>query len=448
MSFSPISLRTLWSNRRGATAVTVGLSMTLIIGMAGFVIDIGHVMYVKRQLQASADAAAIAGARELNCCATSIAVATATSYSATWTSSTTQGSNKNSASNLYVQMVSGYPQMKCFTTTGVSCTGPDNSNGIVVKQTATVPMWFASILGLKSIPVTATATAGGTGGGSGDYDIDIVVDTTASMGTTKDPACATAAIPSPTRIQCAQEGLQLLLNKLSPGADYIGVMAFPPLSATSQQAKDSTCPSTNPTTTAYKNVVTAGAPTYQVVPMSHDYQTSTQGTLNTSSKLVIASGGGSCAGMAAPGGYGTFYADAITAAQTDLTSNGRSGVNKAIIILSDGDANATSANMTTAEKNNQCTEAVTAAQAATAAKTTVFTIAYGSPTSGCSTDTGSSATSPCATMSAMASNANTFYSDDANGCSSPKQTLTGLISIMGGIASSFTAPRLLPDSTT
>jgi len=41
-----------------------------------------------------------------------------------------------------------------------------------------------------------------------------------------------------------------------------------------------------------------------------------------------------------------------------------------------------------------------------------------------------------------------FYSDDANGCVSPKQTLTGLIQIFGGLTSFFTAPRLLPDTTT
>src|SRR5208283_2013706 len=119
----------------------------------GFVIDLGHVMYVQKHLQASADAAALAGARELNCCTTSIAASTATAYSAAWTSSTTKGSNKNIDNNLYVQMASGYPKLKCFTSTGISCTGPDNANGIVIQQTATVPMWFASIFGISSIPV-------------------------------------------------------------------------------------------------------------------------------------------------------------------------------------------------------------------------------------------------------------------------------------------------------
>jgi Flp pilus assembly protein TadG len=456
------TFKRLCGDRRGAAAVTVGLFMTILIGMMGFVIDIGHVMYVKRQLQASTDSAALAGARVINCCATSTAVSTATAYSAAWTNSSTKGSNLNASPNLYVSLVSGYPKLKCFTSTGISCTGPDAANGIVVQQTASVPMWFASIFGLQSIPVTATATASGDGGGAGSYDIEIVLDTTASMGTTQDTSCGM------TRINCALAGLSLILNKLSPQADYIGVMAFPPLLNAAQQTNDTTCPTSDPTTTAYADVAAGQPATYQVVPMSHNYQTTTQGTLNKSSGLVIAAGSSGvtgCSGIQAPGGFGTFYADAITAAQTDLTTNGRAGVQKAIIILSDGDANAvlntttttgtgknkktvTTPVMTSAEVNNQCTEAVTAAKAATKAGMEVFTVAYGAETSGCSTDTGANATTPCATMQAMASQSTMFYSDDANGCKSPTQTLTSLIQMMGGLTSFFTSPRLLPDNTT
>ena len=51
--------------------------------MAGFVIDIGHVMFVQRQLQAATDAAALAGAHDINCCTTGgSAITVANSYSA------------------------------------------------------------------------------------------------------------------------------------------------------------------------------------------------------------------------------------------------------------------------------------------------------------------------------------------------------------------------------
>jgi hypothetical protein len=51
------------------------------------------------------------------------------------------------------------------------------------------------------------------------------------------------------------------------------------------------------------------------------------------------------------------------------------------------DASASSSNMPAGKYNNQCHEAITAAQAATAAGTWVYTIAYSAATSGsCSTD--------------------------------------------------------------
>ena len=382
-----------------------------------------------------------------------MAASTATAYSAAWTNSSTVGTNANADSKLYVTMASGYPMLKCFTSTNVSCTGPDASNGIVVKETANVPMWFAGIMGLSSIPITATSTAGGTGGTASDYDIDIVLDTTASM-SQNDPSCGM------TKIQCALAGVEALLKQVSPSADYVGLMAFPGLASTTEASKDYTCPSSNPTTTGYVNVpttTTAGNPTYQILGLSHDYKTSnTTQTLKSTSNLVIATGGGGCQGIELPGGFSTFYADAITAAQNDLTTNGRAGVPKVIILLSDGDANAplTKTSGTTTiqvmdptKVNQQCHEAITAAQAATAAGFIVMTVGYASPTSGCSTDT-SPTISPCNTLKQMASNATDFYSDQGAGCVSTTQSLTSLIGIFGKIGASFTNPRLLPNGTT
>ena len=220
----------------------------------------------------------------------------------------------------------------------------------MMKQTTNVPTWFAGIFGISSIPVTAEATAGGTGGAANDYDIEIVLDTTASMNS-NDPNCGMS------KIACALAGVEALLQQVSPSADYVGLMAFPGLASTTEQTKDYTCGAGNPTTTAYKNVpttTTAGNPTYQVLGLSHDYKASNTATsLSSTSNLVIATGGGGCQGMQAPGGYGTFYADAITAAQNDLAANGRPGA-KAIVFLSDGDANASTSNMTAAEHSQQC----------------------------------------------------------------------------------------------
>jgi len=447
-SLIPPVLRRGWRDRRGATAITVALFMTTLIGMMGFVIDLGHVMWVKRQLQASTDAAALAGARKINCCATTQAVSTANLFSATWTSSTTPGSNKNVNTQLYVQMASGYPQMKCLTTltaAGIACTGVDPYNAIQVRQTANVPMWFASIFGLSSIPVTTTATAGGSGGGNGSYDVEIVVDTTASMNTA-DSGCS---ISGATKLTCAMAGMRTLLGELSPTADYVGVMTFPGVTTTTQAAKLYNCNTDGGTVQPYKS-----SPVYQILGLSHDYKASaSSSSLTTTSNLVRAAGGGGsgCAqGMTATGGVGTFYGDVITAAQADLTTNGRAGVQKVIILLSDGDASASSTNMTTAKYNDQCQEAIDAAATAKTAGTRIFTIAYGASTSttgSCGTD--SPHISACSAMSQIASSAGDFYSDQAAGCNSSAHTgLTDVVAIFGSVGQQMMAPRLLPDSTT
>lgn len=52
-------------DERGATAIIVGLSMTMFIGFAALAIDIGHLCVVHNELQNAADAGALAGVRFL-----------------------------------------------------------------------------------------------------------------------------------------------------------------------------------------------------------------------------------------------------------------------------------------------------------------------------------------------------------------------------------------------
>ena len=422
---------------RGATAITVGLFMTAIVSMAGFVIDVGHVMYVQRQLQASTDAAALAGAHGIP---GGTAVSSANSYSATT-------GNRNVIPGVTVTMLSGYPQLKCLTSTGVTCTGTPSANAIQVKQQAVIPMWFARIIGMNSLTVNASSTAGATGGNPKSLDIMLVLDTTASMNTA-DSSCS---ISGATRLTCAKAGAQVLLNDLSISGDQVGLMTFPGVTAGTVANQYDCSSSTTPTVVAYKS-----SPTYGILGLGHDFKSSaTATTLSNSSNIVRAVGGGGSgctAGMTAVGGVGTYFADAITQAQSTLSSTGRSGVQKVIIVLSDGDAGASSSNMTAGAYNNQCQEAVNAASAATSAGTWVYTVAYGSPTSAtgsCSTD--SPHISACTTMQDMASQAAFFYSDTTGGssaCTSSANPASELVSIFGNIGSSFGTPRLLDDNTT
>src|SRR6185437_831292 len=59
------SLGTTFTKRRGAIAPMAALLMTLLVGMLAFAIDIGYIASVQAEFQNAADAAALAGAQQL-----------------------------------------------------------------------------------------------------------------------------------------------------------------------------------------------------------------------------------------------------------------------------------------------------------------------------------------------------------------------------------------------
>jgi len=443
-------------DRGGAVAVLVGVLIVVLAAFSAIVVDLGYLFYAQRTLQASTDAAALAGAQNLNVGTGGTAIAMAISYGGV-------NGGYNANRNLTVTMAPGYPQLKCLTSTSVSCSGSDSANAIVVVEQATVPLYFARILGINSWQISATATASAKGSVPRPLDVMIVLDTTASMNT-DDPSC------SATRLDCALLGIQTLLGgngnaygllpcsatcgtvtngNVAHPIDEVGLMVFPGLTNSSQAQYDYDCKSSpQPSIAAYN-----ASPVYQIIPTSSDYRISaTATTLSTSSNLSKAAQAPGCAtGVHAVGGVGTYYADAITAAQTVLASNGRPTVQKVIILLSDGDANASSSNMPSAKKSNQCHEAITAAAAATAAGTWVYSVAYGSPasaSSSCSTD--SPAISACSTMQQIASDPPKFYSDSLGSgtcISTANPNYTALNTIFQNIVVSTTNVRLLPNNT-
>ncbi len=208
----------------------------------------------------------------------------------------------------------------------------------------------------------------------------------------------------------------------------------------------------------------------------------------------------SCGGIESPGGEGTYYAQVIYAAQAALAAQqtANPGSQNALIILTDGDATACASNAYTTggacssssqivategtlngtgthtsnpngyvnptypSALGECGQAVLASQYAASAGTTVYTIGYGSPTSGCTTDKTYSATvstnggswapgsSPCKALAAMASAQVNFYSDDGSGCQATapsNQALTKLTAIFTAITDNLSTPRLIPAGT-
>ena len=455
----------------------------LVIGAAGITIDLGHAYVCYRELQASTDAAALAGAYALT--ASGASQASVTSEVNAF-ASVKNGANANS--NLPNPTIS--TSFRCVTDSAMvaaPCSAsPLGFNVIQVVQTTAVPTYFIRVLSVmginsaKSIGLSTMATATPMSGKSTQVNVAMVVDTTASMGQNdSDPTC------NNTRIHCALAGVQTMAAALSPCTasstqsnctpyDQVSLFTFPTVQANTA-SNDTNCKGNNPTVVPYSTPPIGGtwtaptgtAPTYQITNYLSDYSSTNQqgGTLNTSSSLTKAtSTSGNCPGMQTPGGDGTYYAGAIYAAQSSLIAAqlANPGSQNYMIILSDGDANANSSKITGSSKlsgnvygsaNDECHQAISAANYATANGTTVITVAYGASNSGCSTDTGSYAISPCATIQQMSSgyasgNTSNFYSDTTaaqNKGQCPSPNTGSLNSIFTSIAAQFSQSRLLPN---
>jgi hypothetical protein len=467
-------LRRAHKDQRGQAMVSVVLSMAMILGMAALVIDVGRIYYYNSLLNASTQAATLAGAAAMAQAGATVASTTAavTAYSGV------TGNLNANASLPGVSMAAGYPSFSCLSTLktvfGVQCYGPSSSNAVAVRQQVTVPMFFFPLFGGNSATLTATATASIRGAQVSPYNVVIVVDTTASMNDTdSDSYC------NNTRIACALAGVQILLQGLSPcspseancgavtggnvanSVDRVSILTFPAVT-TATAADDYNCGGA-PSIVDYATPFPATS-TYQVVDFSSDYRTSdTTTSLNSSSNLVgAAKGNGGSPCLQAIGGAGTYYAQVIYAAQAYLVAEQSSYPNaqNVMILLSDGDSNATSAHMpgasttsgTYASTLQQCHQAVTAAAAAAAAGTRVYSVAYGAEASGCSTDS-SPAITPCQTMQRIASSPEYFFSDyTATGgdgsCISASQPVTGLNQIFQAIVSDLSTAKLIPNNTT
>jgi Flp pilus assembly protein TadG len=454
-------IRLFLKDSHAAISVITGIVLAVLLGFAGLGIDCGYAYYVQNNLQASSDAAALAGAEMINAGTGGTAVSTASSYSST-------GSGVNKFSNLTVTMAAGYPLLKCLTSTGVSCSGPDSANAIEVQQQVVVPTFFAGLFGLKTWNISATSLASSKGGTPQPIDAEIILDTTASMNNI-DANCTGQG--GATRETCALAGVRTLLSELAPCSaslgscgtitngnvaspvDRVGLMVFPGVTNSAQTQYETDC-STTPVPAIAKY---SASPVYQIVPFSSDYRSSDSATsLSAGSNLVIAAKGGAMGctqGLTAVGGVGTYFADAITQAQSALSSDGRATARKVIILLSDGAANASVANMPPGQASNQCHEAIAAAQAATAAGTWVYSISYGSSTatnpSDCTTDV--PVISSCSTMQQIASDSTKYFSDTSGGsaaCTSSANPISELSQIFAYIGVDASTARLLPLNTT
>jgi Putative Flp pilus-assembly TadE/G-like len=475
-------------DQQGQVLPWMALLGALVVGVAGLVVDLGHAYVCYRQLQASTDAAALAGAYAL-----ALSQATPSSVQARAQAFSSVAGGVNATPNLPNATIA--TTLSCVTDSSLvdaPCSaGPTGNNVVQVVQQTAVPTFFIRALaavGLnsaKTIALTAVSTATMMSGKATQVNVAVVLDTTASMGS-KD----TDANCNDTRIHCALSGVQTMMKHLSPCTssststnctpfDQVSLFTYPNVQA-STASNEVSCPTGNPTVLAYStptqgaswSAPTGSSATYQITDYLSDFSSTNQqgGSLSNSSALTVATGGSAssnCGGLQTPGGVGTYYAGAIYAAQSSLIAVQSQNPNSqnVMIILSDGDANAKSSNIAGSKNlsgnvygspDDQCHQAISAANYATLHGTTVYTIAYGASNSGCSSDKGSFAISPCSTLQQMASGWSSgdrshFYSDASSSQNPGQCTGTNdydLNGIFADIAAKFTQARLIPNGTT
>jgi hypothetical protein len=380
--------------------------LVVLLGVAALVVDIGYAYYAKRSLQASADAAALAGAQELP--DPTEASATALEYSG-------RPYAKNAKDNL--------PVVDTTVTTKCVSMAPCNPvNAIVVKQTTLMPTKFAGLLGFDTFTIRAQATACSPCGAR-PLDIMLVLDRTGSMcadhSGLNDPSCAD--------LNNAKKGLRDFIAYMDPALDKIGLAVLPPAATMALRCA----------LPVQGNYDLASAP-YVIAPLTQDYKTGN--ALNESSQLVSTV---NCLRA----GSSTAYATAIDKAQTELNTNGRADAQDVIVFFSDGAANYGPLyyGNGSAYRTQPCHQGITSAGAAKARKTIIYSIGYdldalNGGANRCQSYTGaleSPSITAYSTLSQIASSPETFYNQPSPG---------ELGTIYTQIAADLSGARLIDDA--
>ena len=334
------TMRTLQrhNDERGQVFVFLAVMLVVLLGCAALVVDVGRAYLAKRHLQASADAAATAGALELP--DPIAAQAFATNYS---------GLDGAKNDNNKLPPVATTVTTKCLS---IAPCSPVNT--VVVEQTTVVPTIFAKVLGIDQFTIKAKATACSPCS-SKPLDIMLVLDRTGSMcqfsNGNNDPAC--------TDLENARNGLLEFVQYMDPAIHKIGLAVFPP--ATSTGARCNTPASSN-----YNSTSAA----YTVVQLANNFKIGSN--LNESSQLVSTI-------RCQRGGGSTAYAHALERAQTELNSSrGRPGVQNVIVFFTDGAANTGPTFLPTSSpyRRQPCQQGVNSASVIKGTGTLIYSIGY------------------------------------------------------------------------
>jgi Flp pilus assembly protein TadG len=184
-------MKGLARGRKGQVIVAFALTAAVLLAMIGLAIDLGMVYLVRTKLCAAVDAAALAAGRVAP-----------------------QGeSTANAEAEKF--FVANYPDGLLGATVAEPATALDYDHNdkswtVTVSTTATVPAYFAKVVGRNNFTVGATATAT-----VGPIDLVLVLDTSSSLNK-----------PSAQTFEDLKEAARDFIDKFTPESDRIGLIRF------------------------------------------------------------------------------------------------------------------------------------------------------------------------------------------------------------------------------
>ena len=216
--------------QRGSMTLILTASLFIILASLAVSVDVGWLYYNQRQLQIAVDAAASAGGQKLYTATQATVTQNVNLYAAAYSNG---GTSYNSLpTSVIVQAPSITWHQYNSVPLGYKPPNVSGYNAIDVSQTASVPLYFGKLFNISSVTIQATASASAGGSPTVPVNVAIILDTTGSMGNTDNKCGSVPGVSgTPTQLQCAKYGAQVLLKELTAAADNVSLFVFPPASS-------------------------------------------------------------------------------------------------------------------------------------------------------------------------------------------------------------------------
>jgi hypothetical protein len=374
-------------DERGAVAIVTAAMLVVVLLAVAFVVDIGSLAFRRQTVRNATDSAALAGAALLPMDpngAKAMATKYAISNDPTLTASTVDvtfrcligdanGDGLADLSDVPGVCDPGADGMSGFVCDRGMCMAPcvpsggDICNAIVVGASESVDFRFASVAGITKgstgLVVSGACSGLCSAAPKVPLDIGVIIDRTSSM--------------SSSDLANAKSAALAMLGDFNPKYDHIALGVINRSSTTTQCTGGGYGRSITTTDFALNRGTWIGVP-YPTGGLSSDYQLS-NGALNNSSALVKTISCLQTSSFSTSQGQ-TDIGDPITAMASLLTTRGRAGVKKVMIVETDGEANLPVG-------SQPCGFAVQEARRAQAQGIEVYTIGFGIAGKRCFLDT-------------------------------------------------------------